>query len=67
MKMPPISESLQQHLALQNDHEIQNICHAMHPADLAAQFAEFSLEQSVDIISKLSPDCCCSGVGAHGL
>jgi magnesium transporter len=58
MKMPPISESLQQHLILQNDHEIQDICHAMHPADLAAQFAEFPLEQSVDIISKLSPDCC---------
>jgi magnesium transporter len=58
MKMPPISESLQQHLTLQNDHEIQNICHAMHPADLAAQFAELPLEQSVDIISMLSPDCC---------
>ncbi len=58
MEMPPISETLQEHLNLQNDQEIQNICHAMHPADLAAQFAELPLEQSVEIISKLDPDCC---------
>jgi len=63
MKMPPISESLQEHLNLQNDHEIKNICHAMHPADLAAQFSELSLEQSVEIISKLSPDCCAQVLG----
>jgi magnesium transporter len=63
MKMPPISESLQQHLTLQNDQEIQNICHAMHPADLAAQFAELPLEQSVEIISKLNSDCCAQVLG----
>ncbi len=63
MKMPPISESLQQHLTLQNDQEIQNICHAMHPADLAAQFAELPLEQSVEIISRLNPDCCAQVLG----
>jgi magnesium transporter len=63
MKMPPVSESLQEHLTLQNDQEIQNICHAMHPADLAAQFAELPLEQSVEIISKLNPDCCAQVLG----
>lgn len=63
MKMPPISESLQEHLTLQNDQEIQNICHSMHPADLAAQFDELPLEQSVEIISKLNPDCCAQVLG----
>ncbi len=63
MKMPPVSESLQEYLTLQNDQEIQNICHAMHPADLAAQFAELPIDQSVEIISKLSPDCCAQVLG----
>ncbi len=63
MKMPLISESLQEHLTLQNDQEIQNICHAMHPADLAAQFDELPLEQSVEIISKLNPDCSAQVLG----
>lgn len=63
MKMPPISESLQEHLSLQNDQEIQNICHSMHPADLAAQFDELPLEQSVEIISKLNPDCSAQVLG----
>ncbi len=63
MKMPPVSESLQEDLAQDNIQEIQNICHQMHPADLAAQFADFPIEHCIKILSHLDPECCAQVLG----
>jgi magnesium transporter len=41
-----------------DDRVLRRLCEAEHPADLAAQFSEFDLEQVVDIFSRLTPECC---------
>lgn len=37
---------------------LRQLCETEHPADLAAQFEAFDLEQAAVIFSRLSPECC---------
>lgn len=63
MKMPPVTDSLQQDFVQDNNQEIQNICHQMHPADLAVQFGDFPIEHCIKILSDLDPECCAQVLG----
>ena len=62
MQKPLIFPSLQEQLAQADGsaHEevLQQLCDTTHPADLAAQLDELTLEQATELLARLHPECC---------
>ncbi len=56
--LPPLQEHLAQPADPARDQALQQLCDATHPADLAAQLADLTLDQAAALLGRLHPECC---------